>query len=307
MKEQQARKAHTVMQSRPKVLPIGVLGLVVCLIALSLWAMVPNRALVSADYGPEQLPIVRCEPAPAVGTTDSDLAVDLYVEGVTGLYGVDLELYFNPAQVQVVGEDVQAISDWLAAEHIFFRNASNSSGYIHYAVTQMDPTPPVDGEGSVARIYLSAPVAGTYTMSFGRHDLSPITGSLMPNDAQDCTIIFNLPTAVTLSSLAASAGSPRGVVVQWETASEVDALGFYLYRAASVDGLRTKVNSALVPAKMPGSSVGASYEFVDLETTSGLYYYWLEVVDVRGGTEQHGPVSVLAGGYRLYLPLTVKD
>jgi hypothetical protein len=120
------------------------------------------------------------------------------------------------------------------------------------------------------------------------------------------------PTAVNLMNFTAKvqkniatpedmlvhAGS-NSVLLSWETASEANNLGFNLYRATSADGLKTKLNAALIPAQLSVSgAASASYSYTD----SGLkdrttYYYWLESVDNHGVTSLTGPVSAkLVGG-----------
>jgi hypothetical protein len=115
-----------------------------------------------------------------------------------------------------------------------------------------------------------------------------------------------IPTAVELAWFTAA---PReGVVaLAWETASEIDLLGFHLYRAEAVDGPRTRLTGDMLPGQAPGSPVGAVYEFVDEAVAPGVsYWYWLEAVDVRGAATLHGPVSAgmpAGASYRVYLPL----
>jgi hypothetical protein len=99
------------------------------------------------------------------------------------------------------------------------------------------------------------------------------------------------PTAVGLSRFEAM---PEGVTIriEWETATEIDNLGFNLYRAESVDGPRTQLNDALIPSQMPGSPVGATYQLVDDSAVAGVAYsYWLEDLDVYGVATLHGPVN----------------
>jgi hypothetical protein len=109
-------------------------------------------------------------------------------------------------------------------------------------------------------------------------------------------------TAVTLSSFTAS---PTGddILLEWKTATELDNLGFNVYRASAPQGTRTRLNASLIPTQAPGSAVGADYAFVDKAVEPGLaYYYWLEDVDVEGTATLHGPVSAGAPACRL-LPL----
>lgn len=116
------------------------------------------------------------------------------------------------------------------------------------------------------------------------------------------------PTAVTLSSFTATAYDGY-VLVEWETASEIDTLGFNLYRSQSTDGLRIRLNEALILSQAVGSVGGASYQHMDSEVTGGVtYYYWLEDVEVGGASTVHGPVSAAAQRvYRIYLPIVLRN
>jgi hypothetical protein len=108
---------------------------------------------------------------------------------------------------------------------------------------------------------------------------------------------FTVPTEVDLLSFTATGG--RTTVLNWETASEADNLGFNVYSAGQIDGPRTKLNDDLIPSLVPpGSLFGARYSFTDLDLKlRGTYYYWLEDVDIYGNASLHGPVilSVVRG------------
>ncbi len=96
----------------------------------------------------------------------------------------------------------------------------------------------------------------------------------------------------------------------WETANEIDTLGFNVYRAASLDGPLTQLNNSLIPCQSSGSPMGAVYTYLDETVAPGIMtYYWLEAVDVSGAATRHGPVSaVVQSGtrHRIYLPLASK-
>jgi subtilisin family serine protease len=99
------------------------------------------------------------------------------------------------------------------------------------------------------------------------------------------------PTAVELNHLEAT---PQGTAIwlEWETASELDTLGFHIYRADSPNGCQTRLNAGLIPGQVPGSPMGAIYQFVDDTASLGTtYHYWLEAVDVDGQSTFYGPVS----------------
>ena len=100
----------------------------------------------------------------------------------------------------------------------------------------------------------------------------------------------NSPTAVTLIAFTATPDTDA-IVLEWETASELDNLGFNLYRSESTNGERLPLNTTLIPSQNPGSAWGANYQFTDEAVIKGTtYYYWLENLDIDGTVILHGPV-----------------
>ncbi len=103
----------------------------------------------------------------------------------------------------------------------------------------------------------------------------------------------NSPTAVSLLGFSGQA-QRRGILLRWETASELDLVGFNLYRALRPDGPYLQLNSALIPAQHPGSPVGAAYSWLDGGVRAGrIYYYRLEQLSMAGEPILHGPIAVL--------------
>ena len=150
-------------------------------------------------------------------------------------------------------------------------------------------------DAAVAEILGYAYVATAHTVS------SPVY-------FDDVSFTTSGPTAVTLSSFTATANDGY-VLVEWETASEIDTLGFNLYRSQSADGPRIRLNEALMPSQAVGSVGGASYQYTDTKVTGGVtYYYWLEDVEVGGASTIHGLVSAAAQRvYRIYLPIVLRN
>jgi hypothetical protein len=101
------------------------------------------------------------------------------------------------------------------------------------------------------------------------------------------------PTAVELLSFTATP-KRKAIRLDWETASEIDNLGFNVYRSESLEGERVQLNAALIPRQNPGSPLGAVYTWRDGAVTPGVtYYYWLEDVDLNGRATLHGPESAM--------------
>ena len=105
------------------------------------------------------------------------------------------------------------------------------------------------------------------------------------------------PTAVTLAAFRATPVRD-GLLLTWETASEIASLGFNIHRSApKATGPARQLNDALIPSQAFGSMVGAQYEFLDRSVVAGSSYaYWLEAIDLSGHAELHGPLVAKAVG-----------
>ena len=103
---------------------------------------------------------------------------------------------------------------------------------------------------------------------------------------------YGATTAVTLMSFEALP-SNGAVDLAWRTGSEVDNLGFHLYRSLAADGPWTRLTPSLIPSQ-GFSAMGASYTWRDTGLQNGIrYFYRLEDVDTRSHSTFHGPVSAV--------------
>ncbi|MBI3653351.1 MAG: hypothetical protein HY231_20160 [Acidobacteria bacterium] len=90
------------------------------------------------------------------------------------------------------------------------------------------------------------------------------------------------------------ASNGRTNLIQWQTETELNVLGFNLYREEN--GSKIPVNSQLVPAStfLVGADVelpeGHRYEFRD--NANGAAMYWIEALDVQGNSTWQGPFAV---------------
>lgn len=101
------------------------------------------------------------------------------------------------------------------------------------------------------------------------------------------------PLAVTLAGFSAVQQGDT-MLVAWETASELDNLGFNLYRGVHPSGPDRQLNTTLIPSQSPGSSGGYAYTWEDRADLlpGATYFYWVEDVDIHGAATRHGPVGV---------------
>ena len=85
------------------------------------------------------------------------------------------------------------------------------------------------------------------------------------------------------------------LTIRWETESELDFVGFNLYRSDQPDGNFEKVNEELIPPAVD-PFVGGEHVFVDEGVIRGqTYYYQLEIILRHGGIITRGPFAVSAG------------
>lgn len=107
------------------------------------------------------------------------------------------------------------------------------------------------------------------------------------------------PLLITLTSLTASApafGQP--VDVEWATATEINNVGFNVYRAVPIDAFNFEKGELLNATPIPpqGSPTqGAEYTFVDTQPLAQGEdrWYYLEDIDLGGTRTLNGPVKAI--------------
>lgn len=74
--------------------------------------------------------------------------------------------------------------------------------------------------------------------------------------------------------------NPAKVEIKWETATEQETAGFYLYRSQTPDGEFEPINPDKIIDSKGNPVSGASYTYIDSNVTAGeTYYYILEEVE----------------------------
>lgn len=109
-----------------------------------------------------------------------------------------------------------------------------------------------------------------------------------------CLTIYQGGTLARFSSASATASDDGQVSLKWKTDYEVDNLGFNVYRDEG--GTRTRVNKQIIAGSAfvagPGTvmAAGHNYKWTD-NTSNPNAQYWIETLDINGGSIWHGPVS----------------
>ncbi|MGB3220234.1 MAG: hypothetical protein WBD79_22790, partial [Anaerolineae bacterium] len=140
---------------------------------------------------------------------------------------------------------------------------------------------------------------GVYALAPGSEDLyvggdftNANNGGIAITDADYFAAYGFTPLAAGLADFTVQV-QEQGILVAWETTSELGNLGFDLWRGETPNAPTQRLNAALIPSQAPGSSQGFSYAWLDQNNlVMGVtYYYWLDVVEFSGAHERHGPLS----------------
>lgn len=123
----------------------------------TLWLVLPAAAAgPTVSLGPPLIELAAGEVA--------SLPVD--VADVEDLYGAEIHLQFDPAVIQVVDADpgsagIQvAPGVFLSTDFVAQNQVDNQTGVIHYAVTQVNPSEPRSGSGTLFTIRFQGTAAG---------------------------------------------------------------------------------------------------------------------------------------------------
>jgi hypothetical protein len=96
------------------------------------------------------------------------------------------------------------------------------------------------------------------------------------------------------------------IVIDWSTATELDTVGYNIFRSQSHTDTGEKINAEIIPVGKDPVTTNY-YSFTDANVQVGeKYYYWLETIDRQGGTSRSDPIEIAAEhhyeGFLLILP-----
>ncbi len=168
-----------------------ILRLMIVLIAIALLGAILLVSL-PASRGFTQSTVILIQPSSSDINVDDAITVDIRIEDVADLYGVDVRLSFDPTLLEGQDADgtpangVQFQAGSFPAPNFVVKNeADNSAGTIWYAVTQMNPTEPVSGSGVAASITFKGLAEGTSSVAFTYQKLVNRNGEQILAIAED--------------------------------------------------------------------------------------------------------------------------
>ena len=126
--------------------------------------------------------VIKIQPETSVVKVGDAVAIDILVEDVSDLMGVELELQFNPTVLQAQDADpdedgIQLQSGQFLAPDFQVKNTiDNSAGLAQYIVTQTAPTEPARGNGIIASISFEAIAPGVSELTLTKTNLASPDG-----------------------------------------------------------------------------------------------------------------------------------
>ena len=117
-------------------------------------------------------PLLSFEPQNLTIGLGEEIIVDVEIEDVNNLFGVQMEISFNPNYLQIIDTDtsspgIQIIPGTCPAPDFILQNsASNTLGNVEYSATSLSPTSPCYGNGLVASIKFEAIAEGKSDINF---------------------------------------------------------------------------------------------------------------------------------------------
>jgi uncharacterized repeat protein (TIGR01451 family) len=162
----------------------------------------------------------------------------------------------------------------------------------------------------IALIATDASITNTAQVSRSdQFDPDSTPGNNLAGEDDQASVTFSRLTAVTLTGLSADRQA-KGVQLRWTTGSELNSLGFQIYRSASGSRSDAVLVTPQIILARGGATSGASYSYLDTSAVAeSSYSYWLVEQSKGGGSSEFGPVrpaSLSIGPNKVFLPLTMR-
>jgi hypothetical protein len=142
-------------------------------------------------------PVLRFAP-PAVGfKPDAQGSVDIRLDNVQGLYGLEFQLVFDPDIISVIDADVDKEgvqikpADWWKDGFVAVNRVDNENGRIEFAATLLRPALAINGNRVVATISFEARKTGTSSLKIESATLSTRNAEAIPYAQQIGIIAVN--------------------------------------------------------------------------------------------------------------------
>lgn len=193
------------------------------------WAVLLHSQRVVA--APQDSATITLSPSPATLDGCQTAQLEIWVNSAANLYGLDVQLAFDPAALEVVdansgqtGIQIQPLYTFFNPGFFARNTADNSAGTIWFAATQLSPSLPVTGSGPIAVITFRGKAAGSLPITITSSMLSDRDGNMLP--ATDVNGSLN-SIAPLSSALAIAKANSTDARLTWNAATGVASYRIY--------------------------------------------------------------------------------
>jgi len=198
-------------------------------------------------------------------------ALDVRFSGTPPLHHSSYGWYVDPGQIVYTNDEEYPI--YLSFDITGLAGIADPATLVVYKRT-------IHGTGQ----FTACPT--TYSAPYLTASIASFSEFILGSDNEDNTL------PVELSSFSTTVMGNGKVSVSWVTQSENAVLGFRIFRATSDQMQEAHYVSPLISAT--NTSTAQYYQYVDREiSASGTYYYWLESMDLDGGSSIYGPSTLV--------------
>ena len=141
-----------------------------------------------------QTAVVRSDPAVLEISPGQVATLTIILADAQDVYGIDVRATFDPQRVEVVDADpakdgVQLAPGTFPQPDFVARNsADNAAGTLRYALTQVNPTAPATGAGTVFTVQFRGKTPGETTLTLGPVEMADRRGQTLPVSVEAGTI-----------------------------------------------------------------------------------------------------------------------
>jgi len=170
-----------------------------------LWITLPFLALTSqAAVAQGGKALARTEPAVLEVGKGQIETLQILLVNAQNVYGIDLQAAFDPTVVEVVDADpeqagVQMTPEpFLEPDFVVLNICNNETGSLRYVATQLNPTPPANGEGAILSIQFLGKALGIKTaLTILSVQIADRRGGKLPVNAQGADLVAVPPKPPT--------------------------------------------------------------------------------------------------------------
>jgi hypothetical protein len=200
-----------------------------------LWLMLASCVLLVEAFGvaaQSAAATVRPDPTTIEVAAGALQTVTIVLENAADVYGIDVRASFDPAHIEVVDtnparDGVQvAPGAFPKPDFVALNAADNSAGTVRYAVTQINPTLPATGSGTLFTFQVRGKSGGDSQLRIDLVEMSNRSGELLPVQTAGGAVRVTgsaavQPTAIILPT-PVSGGQSSATTVATTTAPTAD-------------------------------------------------------------------------------------